>query len=122
MIIIFTVSAVMLQPEWNKLAERLLPTISQPDTKHTLLYAYFAVGIFSALLMEYEVHFYSSGAMEEDWTPKDLPENFIVAAGGSVLGAVLTTGLLVLGVLIFIPRDVFPQMLSTTVMAGAFPF
>ena len=60
MMIVFFVSAVMLHPDWNKLAEGLLPRISQPDTKHTLLYAYFAVGIFSALLMEYEVHFYSS--------------------------------------------------------------
>jgi manganese transport protein len=99
-----------------------VPTIPQPDTKHVLLYGYFAVGIFSALLMEYEVHFYSSGVMEEDWTPKDLGENFMVAAFGSVLGAVLTAGLLVLGALIFLPRRIFPDILSTTFMAGAFPF
>src|SRR5690349_14386078 len=90
--------------------------------RHVLLYAYFAVGIFSALLMEYEVHFYSSGAMEEDWTPKDLSENFLVAAFGSVLGSVLTVGLLVLAVLIFMPHGIFPEMLSSTVLAGAFPF
>ena len=52
---------------------------------HAALYGYFAVGIFSAMLMEYEVHFYSSGAIEEKWTPKDLGENFMVAALGSVL-------------------------------------
>ena len=42
--------------------------ISQADTKYTLLYGYFAVVIFSAMLMEYEVHFHSSGAIEEEWT------------------------------------------------------
>ena len=122
MMIIFAVSAVKLGPDWRQLARGLIPTLSQPDTHHSLLYAYFAVGIFSALLMEYEVHFYSSGAIEEDWTPEDLGENFMVASLGSVLGALLTVALLALGALIFLPRGIFPQTLSTTIMAGAFPF
>src|SRR5207248_1060916 len=122
MMAIFAVSAFVLHPEWGQIARGLLPTISQPDTKHTLLYAYFAVGIFSALLMEYEVHFYSSGAMEEDWKPEDLGENFMVAALGSLLGAMLTSALLVLGALLFLPRAIFPETLSTAIMAGAFPF
>src|SRR5204863_923184 len=122
LMIVFAVAAVALHPKWNQLARGFVPAVPAGNTRHVLLYAYFAVGIFSALLMEYEVHFYSSGAMEEDWTPEDLGENFFVAAFGSVLGAVLTTGLLVLSVLIFMPRDIFPQMLSTTVMTGAFPF
>ena len=72
--------------------------------------------------MEYEVHFYSSGAMEEDWTTRDLGENFAVAAFGSLLGAIITIGLLALGALVFLPRGIFPNTLSTTIIAGAFPF
>jgi manganese transport protein len=122
MMIVFAVSAVVLHPNWSQVARGLVPTIPPPDTKHVLLYGYFAVGIFSAVLMEYEVHFYSSGAMEEDWTPKDLGENFMVAAFGCILGGALTAGLLILGALIFLPHGIFPEILSTTVMAGAFPF
>jgi len=122
LMIVFAVSAVLLHPDWHRLASGLVPAISQPDKKHTLLYAYFAVGIFSALLMEYEVHFYSSGAIEEDWSTKDLGENFLVAACGSVLGALLTTALLILGALVFLPRGIFPNVLSTTLLAGAFPW
>jgi Mn2+/Fe2+ NRAMP family transporter len=122
LMIVFAVSAAVLHPDWKQLAYGLVPSIPPGDSKNTLLYAYFAVGIFSALLMEYEVHFYSSGAMEEDWTPKDLGQNFMVAALGSTLGAVLTTALLVLGVLVFMPRGIFPDILSTAAMAGAFPF
>jgi manganese transport protein len=122
MMIVFAVSAVVLHPNWNQVARGLVPTIPPADTKQVLLYGYFAVGIFSAVLMEYEVHFYSSGAMEEDWTPKDLGENFMVAAFGCVLGGALTAGLLMLGALIFLPHGIFPEILSTTVMAGAFPF
>ena len=120
--IVFAVSAVALRPDWPQLAHGLLPSVSQADTKHALLYWYFAVGIFSAMLMEYEVHFYSSGAIEEDWTADDIGENFAVASFGSVLGSLLSVGLLALGALVFLPRGIFPQVLSTTTMAGAFPF
>ena len=120
--IVFAVSAVSLHPDWTQLASGLVPKVSQADAKHTLLYWYFAVGIFSAMLMEYEVHFYSSGAIEEDWTPKDLGENFMVAALGSLLGSLLTVALLVLGAILFLPRGIFPQILSTAVFTGEFPF
>src|SRR5256885_11386208 len=46
MMIIFAVSAVTLHPDWGQLAHGLIPKVSEPDTKHTLLYWYFAVGIF----------------------------------------------------------------------------
>lgn len=122
LMIVFAVSAVVLHPSWQEMARGLLPTVTQADSKHLLLYAYFAVGIFSAMLMEYEVHFYSSGAIEEDWTPKDLGENFMVASIGSILGSLLTLALLTLGAIVFLPHHVFPQVLSTAVLAGAVPF
>src|SRR4051794_15556296 len=56
MMIVFAVSAVSLRPDWGQIALSLIPKVSQADIKHTLLYWYFAVGIFSAMLMEYEVH------------------------------------------------------------------
>src|ERR1051326_5031403 len=122
LMVVFGAAAVVLHPPWLEVARGFIPAIPQTDNKHLLLYAYFAVGIFSALLMEYEVHFYSSGAMEEEWKPEDLTENFLVAAGGAVFGGLLPMGLLVLGVLLFLPRGIFPQILSTTMMPAAFPF
>ena len=122
LMIVFAVSAVMLHPDWNQLVRGLAPRLVQPETKRSLLYAYFAVGIFSAMLMEYEVHFYSSGAIEEDWTSEDLGENFMVATLGSTLGSLLTVALLILGALVFLPRHIFPDLLGTATLAGAFPF
>lgn len=121
LMIVLAVSAVALHPDWGRLSHGLLPRVS-PGNGSATLYWYFAVGIFSAMLMEYEVHFYSSGAIEEDWTPDDLGENFMVASFGSILGSLLTVGLLLLGALIFLPRHIFPDLLSTAVFAGAFPF
>jgi Mn2+/Fe2+ NRAMP family transporter len=111
-----------MHPDWSQLARGVLPHLVQRDAHHLLLYWYFAVGIFSAMLMEYEVHFYSSGAIEEKWTVKDLGENFMVASIGSVLGSLLTVALLVLGAVVFLPRRIFPEPLSSTIFAGALPF
>lgn len=122
LMIVFAVSAVVLHPDWGNVAWGFVPTLQGADSERGLLYAYFGVGIFSAMLMEYEVHFYSSGAMEEDWKPKDLSENFMVASLGSILGSLLTVALLVLGALIYLPRGIFPDLLSTAVFAGSFPF
>lgn len=122
LMIVFAVSAVSLKPDWGSIGKGLLPRVPLPQGHSGLLYAYFAVGIFSALLMAYEVHFYSSGAIEEDWTTRDLGENFIVASLGSTLGAVLTAALLVLGGIIFLPRAIFPDSLGITILAGALPF
>ena len=122
LMVVFAVSAVVLHPDWGNVVRGFVPGLHAADSRRGLLYAYFGVGIFSAMLMEYEVHFYSSGVIEEDWKPKDLGENFIVALLGSVLGSLLTVGLLILGALIFLPSRVFPDLLSTAIWAGAFPF
>src|SRR5437868_15378655 len=87
MMIVFAVSAVTLHPDWGQLAHGLIPQVSEPDTKPTLLYWYFAVGISSAMLMQYEVHFYSSRAIDEDWTAKHLADHSMIAALGSSLGS-----------------------------------
>src|SRR5205823_1173466 len=119
LMIVFAISAVALHPNWNALARGLIPYVHLTGHYQMLLYAYFAVGIFSAMLMEYEVHFYSSGAIEEDWKVKDLSENFMVASLGSILGSLLTMALMVLGAILFLPRHIFPQLLSTTIVGGA---
>lgn len=122
LMIVFAISAAALHPDWHQLIAGLNPAPAISGRQAVLLYAYFAVGIFSAMLMEYEVHFYSSGAMEEEWKVKDLGENFMVAALGSILGSLLTVALMMLGASLFLPRQIFPQLLSSAIMAGAFPF
>jgi Mn2+/Fe2+ NRAMP family transporter len=122
LMIVFAFSAVVLHPDWKAVAGGLNPYVHIAGRRQGLLYAYFAVGIFSAMLMEYEVHFYSSGAIEEDWKVKDLSENFVVASLGSVLGSLLTIALLALGALVFLPRHIFPEQLSSALAAGAWPY
>lgn len=120
--VVFAVTAVALGPSWHVVAHGLVPSGPSGSGESLLLYAYFAVCMFSAILMEYEVHFYSSGAMEEKWKVKDLSENFMVACLGSVLGALLTVGLLFLGAMLFMPAGIFPDAVASAPIAGAAAF
>jgi manganese transport protein len=113
LMVAFAVCAWKLHPDWPAVARGFLPSVAAHDKHGLLLYAYFAVGIFSAMLMEYEVHFYSSGAIEEDWTVDDLGENVAVASLGSCLGSILTCALVVVAVIVFLPRGIFPDAIST---------
>jgi len=45
----------------------------------------------------------------------------MVAALGSVLGSVLTVALLFLGAIVFLPNHIYPELLSTTILASALP-
>jgi Mn2+/Fe2+ NRAMP family transporter len=119
--IVFAVSAAKLHPDLHDIAAGFAPHLTAGRPPGNLYYYFFAVGIFSAMLMEYEVHFYSSGAIEEDWKTSDLSENFAVAAFGCVLGGVLTVALEVVGALVFLPKGIYPVLLSTTTLAGALP-
>lgn len=67
-------------------------------THQSLLYGYFAVGIFSALLMQYKV-----------------------AISGVALGSLVTCALLVLGAAVFQPRGIFPDLLSSMPLPAALP-
>jgi manganese transport protein len=120
--IVFAVSAVTLGPDWSAAAKGLVPSVPKAGAHDSLLYAYFVVAIFGAMLMVYELHFYSSGAIEEEWTTDDLGENTSVSTLGSVFGAMLTAALLVLGVIVFRPRGITPELLSGAPAAGSFPF
>lgn len=70
-LIVFAVSVFALQPDWGELAHQATsPAI--PDQESAATYWYFAIALFGAAMTPYEVFFFSSGAVEEGWTVKDL--------------------------------------------------
>jgi Natural resistance-associated macrophage protein len=70
LMLVFVATAIHQGPDWGEVAHGFVPSLS--DSK---LYLYFVVGVFAAALMPYEVHCYSSGAMEEGWDESNLREN-----------------------------------------------
>jgi manganese transport protein len=117
MMIVFVATAIHQQPNWSDVAHGFIPSLSS-----SWLYLYFVLGVFAAALMPYEVHFYSSGAVEEQWDKSSLRENRLNAVVGYALGGVLACALVVVSGYLFHPLGVEPGDLGTVALPaqGAF--
>jgi Mn2+/Fe2+ NRAMP family transporter len=120
-LLVYVVAAVALDPDWLQAARGLLPRPPAADSPGLAVYLYFIVGLLGSIMMPYEIYFYSSGGIEDDWTPKELPINKLTAGVGFVLGGILTMALIVVGAQVFKPAGIDPQYLGSTVLAAAVP-
>jgi manganese transport protein len=118
-LLLFVVVATVFHqnPDWGDVTRGFVPSIDS-----STLYLYFVVGVFAAALMPYEVHFYSSGAIEEHWSEEDLQENRLNAIVGYGIGGVLSVALVVASGYLFHPLGVEPNDLGTVAlpMQGSF--
>jgi manganese transport protein len=113
MLFVFVVAALNGHPDWTKVGDGFVP-----HAESSLLYAYFVVGVIAAALMPYEVYFYSSGGVEERWTPKDLTVNRLNAVIGYGIGALLAIGLMMTAAQVLAPAGVQPETLGTAALAA----
>lgn len=116
-LLVFVVGAVDLHPDWSSFADGLVPSAHSSS-----LYAYFALGLIAAALMPYEIYFYSSGAIEEGWTERDLGVNRANAILGYALGGLLAAAIMVLCAQVLLPRGIEAESIGTTALAVAVPF
>ena len=117
LMLVFIATAIHQGPDWGEVAHGFVPSLS--DSK---LYLYFVVGVFAAALMPYEVHFYSSGAVEEDWDESNLRENRLNAIVGYALGGILACSLIVVSGFLFHPVGVDPTDLGTAALPAQSAF
>jgi manganese transport protein len=117
MMVVFIAVIFHQGPDWTAVGNGFIPSFSG-----STLYFYFVVGVFAAALMPYEVHFYSSGAIEEGWTTKNLKENRLNAIVGYALGGILACALVIVSGYLFHPIGVDPADLGTAALPaqGAF--
>ena len=117
-LLVFAVAAVKLHPTWSAVGEGFVPHM---ETESPLLYAYFAVGLLGAAMTPYEVYFYSSGAVEEQWGPKDLGLNKANAMIGYGLGGFLSFALMIVGGSLFLEKGIEPEFLGTIALGAEVP-
>ena len=121
--VVFVVALVAIHPPWDMLAKGFVPQVpSGLSTKELLLFGYFAVAIISAVMFPYEVYFYSSGGIEEQWGPKDLLTNRLTCIVGFALGSLLAMSILSSSAQLFGPANVDPVLPGTAAMEAAIPF
>jgi Mn2+/Fe2+ NRAMP family transporter len=117
-LLVFAVAAVKLGPDWGKVGNGFVPHLAQ---NNTLLYAYFAVGLLGAAMTPYEVYFYSSGGVEEEWTPEDIGLNRANAIIGYGLGGFLSFALMITGGALFLGHGIEPEHLGTIALGAEVP-
>jgi manganese transport protein len=116
--LVFAVAAVKLHPDWGAVAHGFVPHL---ETENTLLYFYFAVGLLGAAMTPYEVYFYSSGGIEDEWTEKDLGLNRANAMIGYGLGGFLSFALMIVGGALFLEQGIEPETLGTIGLGAQVP-
>ena len=117
-LIVFAVGAIKLHPSWGQVAHGFVPHMNTPEP---LIYAYFAIGLLGAAMTPYEVYFYSSGVVEEGWTPKDLGLNRANSMIGYALGGFLSFALMITAGVLFFPQGIEPQLLGTVALGAEVP-
>jgi Mn2+/Fe2+ NRAMP family transporter len=87
-----------------------------PETESAATYWYFAIALFGAAMTPYEVFFFSSGAVEEHWTKKDLGTSRLNVMVGFPLGGVLSIAIASCAAIVLLPSQIEVTSLSQITM------
>jgi manganese transport protein len=108
------IASIKLHPHWGNAVHGLVPTLGSGNH---LDYFYFAIGIIAATLMPYEIYFYSSGAVEEKWKPKeDMIVNRANSVIGFLLGGIAVAGIIIASAELLKPAGINPQFIGTSLL------
>jgi manganese transport protein len=100
-----------LGPDWGELANGALsPSVASGES--SVAYAFFAIALLGAAMTPYEVFFFSSGAVEEGWTPRDLNLNRANVFLGFPLGGLLSLAIMASTAAVLKPREISADSLG----------
>jgi Mn2+/Fe2+ NRAMP family transporter len=116
-LLVYIAASIKLDPQWSQVGNGFVPEVHD-----SALYWYFVVGLIAAALMPYEIYFYSSGAVEEQWTPRDININRANAIIGFGLGGLFSVGILVAAAQVLLPAGVSPDSIGTVALIGQVPY
>jgi Mn2+/Fe2+ NRAMP family transporter len=88
-LVVYVVALWQLGPDWGALGNQLA-TVAKPADEDWSTWAYYAVALFGAAMTPYAVFFFSSGGVEERWTPQDIPVMRANVLIGFPLGGLLS--------------------------------
>jgi Mn2+/Fe2+ NRAMP family transporter len=111
LLVVTAVALWRLDPDWG----RLLSDATHPGVPHTEswpTYLFFAVALLGAAMTPYEVFFFSSGAVEEHWTRRDLIVNRANVYLGFPLGGLLSLTIMAGAAVVLKPNGIDADHLS----------
>src|SRR4051794_40910854 len=117
-LVVYVVSLWKLAPDWSHLAHQWV-TVAKPGDEQWLTWCYFAVALFGAAMTPYEVFFFSSGGVEERWTPKDITMMRSNVFLGFPLGGLISLSIAATSAITLGPLDITVDSLSQVGMPVA---
>ncbi len=118
-LIVFGVALWKLGPDWGDLLHQAAFPAKPADQPWTS-YAFFGIALLGAAMTPYEVFFFSSGAIEEHWTRRDLLVNRANVYVGFPLGGALSVLLMAGAALVLAPRSISVETLSGVALPTVF--
>ncbi|TRW46522.1 Nramp family divalent metal transporter [Georgenia yuyongxinii] len=113
-LVVFAVALFLLGPPWEALAaDALTPRV--PAQEHVATYWYYAIALFGAAMTPYEVFFFSSGAVEEGWTVRDLGTARLNVIIGFPFGGLLSIAIAGCAAVVLLPAGIEVTSLSQVV-------
>ena len=104
-LLVFAVAVWQLGPDWGQLVhDATHPAV--PDGEGHPTYWYYAIALFGAAMTPYEVFFFSSGAVEEKWSRKDLKTERLNVFVGFPLGGLLSLAIAASAALVLLPQQI----------------
>jgi manganese transport protein len=88
-LVVFAVALWKLGPDWGDLIHQATHPVV-PDGEGHPTYWYYAIALFGAAMTPYEVFFFSSGAVEDGWSRKDLMIERVNVYIGFPIGGILS--------------------------------
>jgi Mn2+/Fe2+ NRAMP family transporter len=120
-LVVFVVAAFRLHADWPALAGQARH-IDPPSGENWPNYWFLAISLFASAMTPYEVFFFSSGGVEERWTPKDLGQSRLNVFVGFPLGGLLAFALMVTSALVFYPAQISVNTLNQVALPAALAF
>lgn len=99
----FVVAAWRLNPAPSVVGAGFVPSLPDHDLAR---YGFLVVSIVGATVSPYLLNFYGSGAVEEEWSEKDLWSNRITAYLGMTFGGVVSMCVLIVSALVLAPQHI----------------
>lgn len=115
-LVMFAVAVFLLHPNWLDLGAQILQQPSPHSAESPATYWYYAVALFGAAMTPYEVFFFSSGAIEEKWKPKDLAQSRLNVLVGFPLGGVLSIAIAACATIVLLPKGIAVDSLYETAL------
>jgi manganese transport protein len=113
-ILVFVWAAFALHPPWGQVTTAMWHL--DPHAHPWTLLAYSAIALIGAYVAPYEMLFYSSGAVEEEWDVEYRWPNRLISSIGNLLGGGVAACIIIVSAMVLFPRGIEVDQMRTSAL------